>query len=144
MSCFFNGRSVKSVSHMKLICDHSAGSYHHSSWTSLVRRSECVTSDVPVQLPRCYWVIHLNTSLQCISHIVAQAWALPYCTLTNHPVSLLPLQTSSPAAVSGAVEGPHTPGTRLQPPHHPRPAQQSQSTHKGEDNQPNTSLLWHK
>lgn len=51
---------------------------------------------------------------------------------SNHPVCFS-LQTSSPAAVSGAVEGPHTSGTRLQPPHHPGPAQQSQSTHKGED-----------
>lgn len=41
------------------------------------------------------------------------------------------LQTSSPAAVSGAVEGPHTSRTWLQPSHHPGPAQQSQSTHKG-------------
>ncbi|CAG01300.1 unnamed protein product [Tetraodon nigroviridis] len=48
------------------------------------------------------------------------------------PGTTVATETGPTAAVSGAVEGPHPPGTRLHPPHHPGPAQQSQSTHQGE------------
>lgn len=84
----------------------------------------------PEKHPMCYSGFYQLPSYGKKSQMCASNVSILNMFLTS--IFCRPVQTSSPAAVSGAVEGPHTSGTRLQPPHHPGPAQQSQSTHKGE------------
>ncbi len=53
------------------------------------------------------------------------------CVCMRLTFLIVMFQASPPSFVSGAIEGSHPAGIRLQPPHHSGTAQQGQNTHKG-------------